>query len=890
MAVFLRAYITDSDGDAVTVAPIAQPPWADFVIESNSVQNGVRTMVVGFDDRGTPPPQGVHNFGLRATDGSFIVESFYTYVVGPPPTGLQDFTLSLNPNSLSIGRGETANVLLTANRTGGHNLAIDLRAENVPPNSSVIFGYNPLPGTQQNTTCQILTTANTPTGLYTVSIVGSDGIRSRAAYLQLAVTAGSGGTQPDYQISLSTSTVTIAVGGSASTGITVSRTGGHNGQISFSLSGQPAGVTYSFTPNPLPGNGTSAALSLQVSSTAQAGTYALNVISTDGTRNRFASLTLNIPSGGPGAQDFSISLYPQAITLYRGEGGGSIQVLVQRSGGHNQNITLSTDPISWFNVTDSFSPNPIPPAGNSATYSIVPAQNASRGVYQVTVRATDGTLTRTAQLTVTIDDRPTFSLAVSPSSISKNRGETATASVSVSRSSGHNLPIDLRATNVPAGVAVSFTPDPLGANNNSALATIEIGNSAPLGTHYMYIVGDDGVHTASAQLVLTVSEGPAYDFSLDTSQIYVYRNESTTVPISISRTGNHSAPIIFSASHALNALNVSFNPNPATSNSTDMQVTGLITGSHSLGISALDDMGLARNKSATVHVFDFNVVPSPASLQVLRGSQTYFDVSVVKDGQHTATVNLSAGNLPSGVSVSFSPPSVGPASGYSTATVSANATAQLGTYNITVTGTDTNGRSRTAQVSLTVADTASPDFTISAPTNMYTYIESDPTTFSIAINRANGHSAPISFSAPSVPGVSFSFSPNPASGASTVLSISASSTATPDLIYGLEITATDGTYTRKAIFSLEIRDFNLRASATSLQAYLNQRVGTLLMIDRYGNHDKPVTLSAQNVPVGVYVTFSTNPVPGNATEAQVYFDVSSQAQPGTYSITIRGTA
>jgi len=80
----------------------------------------------------------------------------------------------------------------------------------------------------------------------------------------------------------------------------------------------------------------------------------------------------------------------------------------------------------------------------------------------------------------------------------------------------------------------------------------------------------------------------------------------------------------------------------------------------------------------------FNLDASPASLSIVQGGSGATGITVTDLYGFTGGVQLSAANLPSGVTASFTP---NPTTGASTLTLAANGTAALGSATVTITGT-----------------------------------------------------------------------------------------------------------------------------------------------------------------------------------------------------------
>jgi hypothetical protein len=110
------------------------------------------------------------------------------------------------------------------------------------------------------------------------------------------------GTQtPDFILSTSPGSVSVAQGGSVSSTISTTVAGGFNSSISLSTSGLPAGVTATLSPTSIaaPGNGSST-LTLNASSTATTGSFNVTVTATGGSITHTATIALSVTAAGGG--------------------------------------------------------------------------------------------------------------------------------------------------------------------------------------------------------------------------------------------------------------------------------------------------------------------------------------------------------------------------------------------------------------------------------------------------------------------------------------------------------------------------------------------------------------------------------------------------------------
>ncbi|RLK22211.1 aminopeptidase S [Micromonospora sp. M71_S20] len=100
-----------------------------------------------------------------------------------------------------------------------------------------------------------------------------------------------------------------------------------------------------------------------------------------------------------------------------------------------------------------------------------------------------------------------FSVAVSPTSGSVQRGASTTATVATATTGGTAQTVSLLATGAPAGVTVSFSPSSV-ASGGSATMTVSASASAPVGTYTLTVTGaGSGGVSRSASYTLTVGGG-----------------------------------------------------------------------------------------------------------------------------------------------------------------------------------------------------------------------------------------------------------------------------------------------------------------------------------------------------------------------------------------------
>lgn len=108
------------------------------------------------------------------------------------------------------------------------------------------------------------------------------------------------GTQtPDFIVSTSPSTLSVAQGSSGTSKISTTVAGGFNSSIALSVSGLPSGVTASLSPTSIaaPGNGSST-LTFNASSTAATGNFNATVTASGGGITHTATVALSVTAAG----------------------------------------------------------------------------------------------------------------------------------------------------------------------------------------------------------------------------------------------------------------------------------------------------------------------------------------------------------------------------------------------------------------------------------------------------------------------------------------------------------------------------------------------------------------------------------------------------------------
>ncbi len=203
---------------------------------------------------------------------------------------------------------------------------------------------------------------------------------------------------------------------------------------------------------------------------------------------------------GPVAPDFTISASPTSGSV--SPGLSTTTTIATVNSGPVQTVALSATGLP-AGATASFSPSSITSGGSSAL-TISTTVATAPGTYPITVTGT-GSVTHSTTYTLAVV-APDFTVAVSPTSGSVVRGNSASSTVSTT-AVGTAQTVTLSASGLPAGVTASFSPGSVTAGGSSTLSLVTA-STTTAGTYPITITGTAGSGSKTATYSLTVTTAP----------------------------------------------------------------------------------------------------------------------------------------------------------------------------------------------------------------------------------------------------------------------------------------------------------------------------------------------------------------------------------------------
>jgi subtilase family serine protease len=199
---------------------------------------------------------------------------------------------------------------------------------------------------------------------------------------------------------------------------------------------------------------------------------------------------------------------------------------------------------------------------------------------------------------------------------------------------------------------------------------------------------------------------------------------------------------------------------------------------------------------------NFSLSVSPSSRTVIVGTTAGYTVTMTPSGGFSNTVDLSvASGLPAGATPTFSPSST--TGGTSSLSITTAGVAP-GTYPFTISGTD-DTLTRTVPATLVVAPVPVGDFTIAVSPSSKKINSSGNSNYTVSIGRINGFTGAVTLSASGLPsGLTASFTPNPVTGTSSTLRLTASNLPRRTA-FTITITGQSGGLSHSATLSINVK-------------------------------------------------------------------------------------
>jgi len=606
---------------------------------------------------------------------------------------------------------------------------------------------------------------------------------------------------------------------------------------------------------------------------------------------------------------FTLSANPASVALLAGQSGNST-IQIGSQAGFAGTVSLTSTAASG-GPSVQISPSMVTLSdGGSATavLTLVSQTSTQAGAYQVAVTGTNGNVSRSVTLTVTVNSASSdFTILESPTSQAIPLGSEQQTVLDLDSVNGFSGNVTLVATPSSNAIACWFTY----TLTSTATVYIPSGGSAyqyptcgaygAAGSYTVTFSATSGSLSHSVILPVTIT-----DFSISASPVsFTAPSGNGTVTLT-SLSGlsgvvslGVSAPSAVAVSCPSGA-NLASGGTTMVSCSYSSTVSGTynvtITGSFAC-IGCYYDGTDSHSVTVSVEVSqpsqpDFYISANPSGLAVTPGSSATSTISLTSLAGFANTVNLVVSVTPNGPSALLNPASVSLTSGgtgTSTLTVSTASTTPTGSYTITVSATS-GSLSHFITVTLSVS---SSEFTISeSPTSQAIPLGSEMQT-DIYVSSVNGFSGYVNLVAtPSSTAVACWFAYTLTNTAAVYVPSGGSAYQWPTCgaygpagSYSVTVTGTSGSLSYSIVLPVTVMDYSISASSVSFTAGSsgNSTVSLTSLSGLSG-----LVSVAVSTPSGLTASCSPNATlsPGGTSTGSCTFTAPAA---GTYTVTVTGT-
>lgn len=179
----------DLTGSWVGSAPSGVSHTLPTPITPPSGGNATSNLSIGADATASTGP---FTFRVTGVSGSLAHAVDLTVQI---TAGVADFTVTVDPASLSLGPGGSGTSTVTVHSAGTFSAPVTLTTSGAPGGLNLVFGTNPVTPPAGGTAASVLSVivSGAPTGAHTVTITGTSGTVTRNTTLTVTVVGGGGG-------------------------------------------------------------------------------------------------------------------------------------------------------------------------------------------------------------------------------------------------------------------------------------------------------------------------------------------------------------------------------------------------------------------------------------------------------------------------------------------------------------------------------------------------------------------------------------------------------------------------------------------------------------------------------------------------------------------------
>jgi subtilase family serine protease len=412
-----------------------------------------------------------------------------------------------------------------------------------------------------------------------------------------------------------------------------------------------------------------------------------------------AQLVANWGGGTVAGVDFTLSASRNSGTLSIGR-SGLLYLSVASTGTSKNPVSLTATAPAGVNV--SIYPSSIAP-GAQARVILSVTSPASLGTQNIVFTGADASGSQSVTFALTVTPAPTLSLTAASNAVSIAQGASQSVAFTVATGGASSEGVKLYVSGLPDGIAAQWSLNPIppasaAASTNSTL-TFTASATARVATYTALITAAGNGLKSTQTVSVQVLRSPGIEVHASPESLVMHTMDTSTVVVTANPHGGLTAPADAAGTSASVVSGLPAGLTAAWS-APSVTATGAVAWTLTLTGSAAAQAG-ASQLNLTAQVTDatsgvaysasrlLNVTlkpmpptltasPSLTSVAVVQGGSATDVYTFTAGGSFQGPVSLEVGNLPSGVTASWSanPVTLSSGQGTSTLTLTASATAR----------------------------------------------------------------------------------------------------------------------------------------------------------------------------------------------------------------------
>ncbi|MEM2899229.1 MAG: hypothetical protein QXT63_00400, partial [Thermoplasmata archaeon] len=851
---------------------------------SNVIPNATSTLTITIDES---TPQGSYVLSIIGNSSGLLHYANLTLIV----SGMPSFEISASPSNATVQAGSSTSYSITVSSINGFSQPVNIAVQGLPPGTTA----NLSPTTLTPTGISILTIQTslaTPVGSYTIQIYANGGGLQDSCTVILKVNEG-----PNFILQAQPYYNSTNPGSYANFNISIIPQNGFAYPVTLSVDTHGIeGIICTFQPITILPNNTSI-LKVSTSPTLPLGSYLITVIGRAGGLEHSVNITLRVIE----SSSFILIANPSQAEISPGD-KANITIIAEPIGSFIDPIVLNINApgTSEAGITLLLTPTTIYPYGNS-TLSISTLPTTPTGIYNLNIIGTSGEVAYTLNVALKITLEPSFTITISPSSITAYNGAYANYSVILTSLNGYSSLVTL-SVDSPIGTFSTISPSSA-IPNATAILVVRVSALLP-GTYSINVTGKDSMGmTRQATAWLVVTPPPSFTIELSPTLCNVQAGSDAAFDVIVVSHYGFSSEVSLSLTTLFPLpQGFSYEFSPANLVPTSGSILTIHTPpdyqiSLPISISVIgssgDDVVISNSVLLIVTARpSISLTPSPESITIAQGGTAIYLIEVTSLNGYSSNVTLSCIGLDEPwAEITLTPTSVIP-NATVVLKIKTSYTAQIGNYDLIIhaTGPGLPLLGVNAFISLTI--TARPTLTLQITPEELTVENGEEVHFLVNVGSIGQVSNAVTLSASaSHPSINPSFDANNLTPPfSTMLSVQPGLEVPPGEYIITVVASSQGL--NEVIDSVHIivtekPDFSLYVTPSHILIPKDSQTNLVLEVNSLNGFENEVLLSLDSPTEDIYATFSINPCMPNCS---VVFVLNAQAAEGTYALKVRGVS